>query len=227
MIRKISSFNDWNELYRKEKVENMPWFSPKLDHDLDEALKNVVGRFASLASNKKILSLGEGPGTQAIELAKKGYSVTATDVSEAAVRKAEARAKKEGAKINFVVDDIVKTKLKEKFSAVFDRGCFHVLEPEDRQKYVKNVYNLLSEGGLLFLKCFSFKEKRRTYDRRSSSTLGGPHRFKPEEIKEIFGKHFDVLSITETYFEGTLEEKPKVRRFAGKPKALFAIIRKK
>lgn len=202
MKDKLPAFSDWNELYRKEKAENMPWFSQKLDHDLDQALNKIK------IANKKILSLGEGPGTQAIALAKRGCSVTATDISEAAVRKAEERAKEEGVKIKFVLDDIISTKLKDTFPFIFDRGCFHVLGPDERRIYVKNVHKLLQQNGVLLLKCFSWKEKMK----------GGPYRFAPEELKAIFEDCFDVMSIKETHFEGTLTKKPK---------ALLVIMRKK
>jgi len=197
----VDQLSDWNELYQKENVENLPWYSPKLDHDLKKTLEKIK------PSQKIILNMGEGPGTQAIALAKMGYRVTATDISEAAIEKAKKLAGKENVNIDFIVDDITRSKLKKKFPMIFDRGVFHVLPPKERENYVKIVHNLLDKDGILFLKCFSWKETR-----------PGPHRFRPEEIREMFSKHFNIESIKETYFEGSLEDFPK---------ALFVIMRKK
>lgn len=56
----------------------MPWFNPELDEDLENALDELGLRSGSA------LDLGTGPGTQAIHLARRGFDVTATDISETA-----------------------------------------------------------------------------------------------------------------------------------------------
>jgi methylase of polypeptide subunit release factors len=108
----------------------MPWYNENLDSDLEEELERRK------ISKGRILDLGTGPATQAIQLAKRGLEVTGSDVSEAAIRRARelylhnSRDKE----INFTVDNILNSKLKDKmFDYVFDRGCFHVL-PIQRNK---------------------------------------------------------------------------------------------
>lgn len=183
----------WEELYREQPVEEMPWYYPDLEPDVKRTLKE-----RNIKSGH-ILDLGTGPGTQAITLAKMGFKVTATDISAAAVKKARKRAKQKGVDIDFLQDNIVNTKLDGKFDYIFDRGCFHVLSSENRDDYVKNVHHLLKSGGLLFLKCFSYKEKM----------SGGPHHFSPSQIKKYFERHFKILSIIESVFQGTIEPLPK------------------
>jgi cyclopropane fatty-acyl-phospholipid synthase-like methyltransferase len=56
--------------------------------------------------------------------------------------------------IQFLVDDVLASRLDGNFDVIFDRGCFHVLEPEDRARYVETVSALLEPQGHLFLKCF-------------------------------------------------------------------------
>lgn len=191
-------FPNWNELY-KQPVESMPWYNQDLDADLETALateKITKGRF---------LDLGTGPGTQAIQLAKRGFMVTGADLSENAIKK----ARKLSGKVNFIVDDILDSKLGNKqFDYVFDRGCFHVLPVNKRQKYVKEIKRILNDGGILFLKCFSIKETRDN----------GPHRFSRDEIKNIFGKDFVIESFKDTVYQGTLDPLPK---------ALFVVLKKK
>lgn len=195
------SFPHWDKLYTNEaSVGSLPWYSKDLDDDLREHLstmKITKGRF---------LDVGTGPATQAIELSKLGFQVTATDISENAINRANRMSKD----LEFMVDDILESKLKEdSFDYIFDRGCFHVLEPSSRQRYVNQVSRFLSDGGLLFLKTFSTKEPSRG---------SGPYRFSIDEIDSIFSDRFVRESFKETVYQGTLDILPK---------ALFVVLRKK
>ena len=195
------SFPHWDNLYANEaSVGSLPWYNKDLDNDLQEHLRTMnitKGRF---------LDLGTGPATQAIELFKLGFQVTATDISENAI----TRAKRMSKDIEFIVDDILDSKLKDNsFDYIFDRGCFHVLEPSSRQRYVDKVSRILRDGGLLFLKTFSTKE---------SSRGGGPYRFSIDEIDSIFTGRFVRESFKETVYQGTLDILPK---------AIFVALRKK
>jgi ubiquinone/menaquinone biosynthesis C-methylase UbiE len=104
-------------------------------------------------SKCRILDLGTGPATQAIQLAKRGLEVTGSDVSEAAIRRARELyvRNNKGIEINFTVDNILNSKLKDKmFDYVFDRGCFHVLPIEKRPLYIKEIKRILDDDGTFF-----------------------------------------------------------------------------
>jgi 2-polyprenyl-3-methyl-5-hydroxy-6-metoxy-1,4-benzoquinol methylase len=201
MTEKRREIHDWEELYQKEPVENLPWFYEKIDHDFANALTqwNIT--------TGHILDLGTGPGTQAIALAKMGLTVTATDISETAIEKAKQRSQEMDCQVDFLKDDILNTQLDKTFKLVLDRGCFHTLHSEQRQDFIKAVYNLIEPKGYLFLKCFSHLETREE----------GPYRFTPEELTSYFASQFKIHSISETVFHGTLEDFPK---------ALFCVMEK-
>ena len=200
-MNKQREFPDWEQLYQDQKVESMPWFNPDLDPDLDQALTKLNLHTGTA------LDLGTGPGTQAMALAERGFKVTACDISDTAVRKAQAKAQEKGLDICFRQDDILNSNLDQEFDFVFDRGCFHVFPPERRQDYVRVVDSLIKPNGYLFLKCFSHLETREN----------GPYRFTPEEINEIFISRFNVISIEETVYQGTLDPLPR---------ALFCVLEK-
>src|ERR671929_1807883 len=108
--------------------------------------------------------------------------------------------------IDFIVDDILNSNLKDgEFDYIFDRGCFHVLPPTDRQRYITKIRQILKDNRILFLKCFSDKEPRQE----------GPYKFSQGEIRDLFSKYFWIDSIKETVYQGTLDPFPK---------ALFAVM---
>lgn len=194
-------FPDWEQLYQDKPVETMPWFNPDLDPDLDKALTQLN------LHTSTALDLGTGPGTQAMALAQRGFKVTATDLSATAIQKAQSIAREKGLDISWKQDDILNSTLDQEFDFVLDRGCFHVLPPERRQDYVRVVASLIKPNGYLLLKCFSHLEQQEE----------GPYRFTPEAIEEIFSSQFNVLSVEETVYHGTLSPLPR---------ALFCVLQK-
>jgi SAM-dependent methyltransferase len=197
MDKSRRSFPDWETLYKNQRVESMPWYSESLDPDLELELNRMKIKKGSF------LDLGTGPGTQSIKLLEKGFDVTASDLSPSSIHKASDHYNKDRInKINFIVDDILTSNFSDnEFDFIFDRGCFHVLSPENRSIYTKQVYRILKEKGLLFLKCFSEQEPEREF---------GPYRFSSDRIEEIFGNiGFEIKSIKETVYQGTLNPLPK------------------
>lgn len=193
----MSKITDWENTYEETNVESMPWYIPHLDHDFEQAIIDLRIQSSS------VLDLGTGPGTQAIAMAKKGFSVTATDISHTAIEKAKETT---ALSINFLQDDIVNTKITKKFDVILDRGCFHVFSAEQRNQVAKNIINLLIPKGYYLNKCFSYKEEYKE----------GPYRFTPEEIKGYFNE-LKLISCKESIFHGNLDFNPK---------AIFTVFQK-
>jgi len=195
-------FPGWDAMYQQQAIETMPWFYPELDDDLRQAL-DWLGLQTGAA-----LDLGAGPGTQAMQLARRGFTVTATDISEAAIRLAREKAEAQGLTITWQQDDVLATRLSGPFDLIFDRGCFHVLPAERRRDYVSTIAGLLRPGGYFFLKCFSHLQPG----------TQGPHQYTPEQIQALFGSQLQVQSIEETVYQGTLDPLPQ---------ALFCVFQQK
>ena len=194
----INIHGSWDEVYRNSPVNKLPWYTKDLDFDVKWELKKLEIKKGSF------LDLGTGPGTQAIALSKLGFDVTGTDISRGAIDK----LKKQKSTVIFLEDDILKTRLKKKFDYILDRGIFHVFKPKFRKTYVKTVKKLLNNNGILFLKCFSIKEKNKE----------GPYRFSKKQIKNYFNKDFKVKIIKDSVFHSTLDKDPK---------ALFVVMEKR
>ena len=196
-------FPGWQERYRQGGVESMPWYWPALDRDLAAALERH-----GIASGR-VLDLGTGPGTQAIALAERGFAVTGADIAAAAIDYAAQSADKRKVEVTWAQDDILATRLTGPFDVIFDRGCFHVIDPTKRESYVRTVHGLLAPSGWLFLKTFSHLQPGDL----------GPYRFRPEEIHELFDASHGlrVVELFDSDFQGQLDPYPK---------ALFAAVRR-
>ena len=195
-------FPDWDTYYKENKVEEMPWYESNLDPDL----KNEID--SRKISKGSFLDLGTGPGTQAIQLSELGFDVTGSDLSETAILKSKNLSQK----VNFIADDFLNSKLPEnKFDFILDRGCFHVFDIEQRPTYVEQIKRILDKNGILFLKCMSIEEKDLPEDK-------GPNRLSKSELSQVFSNDFEIQSIKDTVYHGTLNPLPK---------ALFAVLKKK
>ena len=194
---------DWEKFYKETKPEDLPWFTKRLDSDLENEIKSrnlTKGRF---------LDLGTGDGTQARALARLGFSVTGSDISETAIQ----NAKKLSNEINFVADDILNSKLSSNiFDYIFDRGTFHLFDDTQREQFVVQILRILDNDGIYFLKCMSIAQEE-------FADGNGPNRFSEKQIREIFGNDFDIEKIIPTVFETV--------NFESDPKAWFCVLKKK
>ncbi|CAL9190050.1 unnamed protein product [Musa hybrid cultivar] len=116
------------------------------------------GRTSKDLSGWSVLDIGTGNGLLLQELAKQGFSnLTGTDYSEGAIVLAQNLAARNGyPNINFLVDDVLETKLDRKFQLVMDKGTLdaiglHPDGPLKRIMYWESVSNLVAPGGLLVI----------------------------------------------------------------------------
>jgi len=201
-LDETKEFPSWDDYYKENDVEKMPWYEKDLDLDLKEEIE------LKELKEGKFLDLGTGPGTQAAQLAKFGFNVTGSDLSQSAVD----RAKKLYPSPLYVTDDILNSKFPDdEFDFILDRGVFHVFEPEQRPTYLSHIKRILKENGILFLKCMSIEEKDLPGDK-------GPFKYSKGQIKEFFENGFEIESIKDTVYYGTINPLPK---------SLFVVMKNK
>ncbi|WOL02014.1 protein-lysine N-methyltransferase Mettl10 [Canna indica] len=109
-------------------------------------------------SSWSVLDIGTGNGVLLQELAKQGFcNLTGVDYSEEAIELARTLAVRGGLSyINFVVDDVLETKLGRSFQLVMDKGTLdaiglHPDGPVKRMMYWDSVSNLVAPGGILVI----------------------------------------------------------------------------
>jgi len=168
----------WDIIYHRRRPESLPW-------ELGEPRKVLVDLVESgTVMSSKALDLCCGAGTNPIYLAKKGFEVTGLDISDKAVEFAKKQASKEDAEMFLLVADFLNLPLiSAEFNLVFDFGCFHHVDIEDRNTFIEGVYRVLKFKGTYLLACFSYKN--------------GPawNHFTKEQIVELFHNYFEIKWI--------------------------------
>ncbi len=196
-------FNDehWEDVYLKTPPGDLPWNSGGPDPDLVRWVRSgeiPVGQ---------ALDMGTGPGHDAVYLIQQGFNVIGIDISPAAIALARETASAAGVFGFFQIGDIRQIPVEDQFiDFAYDRGCFHVLSPEDRPQAIAEVKRVLRAGGLYGLRVFSDQEPG----------TEGPFRFSRQELEELFRPGFHILKLREGVFEG-----PR------KPKSYSLLMRKK
>ncbi|XP_050230039.1 uncharacterized protein LOC126679142 [Mercurialis annua] len=109
-------------------------------------------------SSWSVLDLGTGNGLLLQELDKQGFSdLTGADYSERAIDLARKLADRDGfPNINFLVDDVLETKIERQFQLVMDKGTLdaiglHPDGPIKRIMYWDSVSKLVASGGILVI----------------------------------------------------------------------------
>ena len=210
---------DWNRLSWERKNQAMyatqaenrwPWFSATLDPDIEEQLR------ASGPQPRDILDIGTCSGSQAIELARRGHRVVATEVSDTALAMARRAAALEPAlTITFLMDDIAESRLAdEQFDVVIDRGCYHSICSFNHEEYVANVRRVTRPGGVVLLKVMSSDESRfATFEEIDGRKVQLPFHFTAEQLRRLFAPHFVIEQLRDSHFQSSVLAEPARAHF--------------
>ena len=131
---------DWNDRYA---TQDTPWDTGEADSHLVELVE--AGELAP----GRLLEIGCGTGTNALWLERRGFDVTAVDLSPLAIAKAEEKRAAAGAGVRFAVLDFLSDGVEGAlFDLVFDRGVLHVFDAAaDRARFAERVAEALRVGG--------------------------------------------------------------------------------
>jgi cyclopropane fatty-acyl-phospholipid synthase-like methyltransferase len=177
--------NDQKNIFEKMYSENnMPWDSDQPEAELIRQLdlKNLPG--------KTLLEIGCGTGTNTIELARRGYEITALDFVPKAVDLAREKAKKAGVNIQFQVGDVLQADLKGPYDILFDRGVYHHLRHADLNGFQSFLKRVTRPGTRWLSFAGNSKEKQDP----------GPPTVSEDEIRSELGSLFNIIELKEFRF---------------------------
>ncbi|MBI1825940.1 MAG: class I SAM-dependent methyltransferase [Planctomycetes bacterium] len=180
---------NWNERYSTKQT---PWDSGKHSIELERVLNE------RLVKPCRMLEIGCGTGTNAIFLAKRGFTVTAVDVSPLAVEQAKTKGKQAGANIDFRVADVMSgTDLGPPFDFVFDRGVYHHVRTFDLWGFLSALSRLTKSGGQYLTLAGNAND-------RHTPPEGGPPVVRTVEICSELTSLFDLAQLREFTFDGVV-----------------------
>ena len=143
-------------------------------------------------TQQKVLDLGCGDGWVSILAARQGFWAWGIDSSSTAIAEAVRSAKEVGVgkRTHFRVGNVLHLPYEDRFFDGFiDRGLFHHILPENRERYLSQIRRVLKPASLGYLSVFSMQNPE-----------GIGQRFRRSEIEDIFGKDFSFLSFVEDPF---------------------------
>lgn len=150
----------WNDYYRS--VEATATEPSKFAKDILKYLQ----------SGKKMLELGCGNGRDTIFFADNGMNVTGIDASNFAITALSERY--ENKNLHFICDDFVSSKIlfEEKFDYCYARFVLHAITGEQEEILLRNIGNVLNEGGIFFIEARTIHD-----DIYGKGTRVGRHEF--------------------------------------------------
>ena len=142
-----------------------------------------------------VLDVGCGTGENALFLAAKGHDVWGVDFTPVAIEKARYKATERNLDVTFLTRNALELRTLERtFDTVIDSGLFHVLNDEERPKFVTSLASVLHRYGIYFMLCFSDLEPG-SY---------GPRRVTQRDVRNAFGGTWHINYIRPAQMESRL-----------------------
>jgi methyl halide transferase len=176
---------DWDVHYQSDRP---PWETGRPS----EELQRVVAERGIAPC--RVIDLGCGTGINAIWLARRGFDVTAVDLSPLAIEKARKRASEAKAAVRFVVADVLA--LPDGFGTFpffFDRGCYHAVRRQDPHAYLRTLLRVTEPGSFGLVLAGNARDPHPPGQ--------GPAVVSAEQIHAELGSAFDVLDLREFHFD--------------------------
>jgi len=163
----------------------IPWDSGIPDEELVRLLD------AGKLNGKTVLEIGCGTGTNAVELARRGFQVTAIDLVDQAIQSARNKARRANATVEFRVGNVLNDGVGGPYDILFDRGVYHGLRLDDLKGFQELVRRVTRPGSWWLSLAGNANEKR---------DGDGPPVVHEHEIRAELGPLFDIVELREYRF---------------------------
>ncbi|MHC4160261.1 MAG: class I SAM-dependent methyltransferase [Planctomycetota bacterium] len=193
----------FDDIYKDMSLDEIPWnleTSPELLAELVDTGK---------VRPCKAIDLGCGAGNYAVYLAARGFDVTGVDFSPTAIKIAKENAKTKGVKCDFLAADVLDQlgDIDQTWDFAYGWGLLHHIFPDQRQKYVENVYRILNPKGKYLSLCFSQKDTGFEGSGKYRKTdIGSVIYFSSEdELRKLFKPYFQIIDLRTVQISGKFE----------------------
>ena len=121
------------------------------------ASPEIVDLSKKLTTGSRILDIGCGDGRHALFLAKKGFEVTAIDISTAGINKLSKLAIRSGVSINTQVLDMRQFEFTNSYDAIIAHGCLHLIPRVDWSRLLIRIKEYTNNFGFNIIVVFTNK----------------------------------------------------------------------
>lgn len=173
----------WDQVYQTKRAEEVSWFRAHLDVSIELLL------LAGLNKDSRIIDIGAGASTLVDDLLARGVqSVTALDISAAALQVTRDRLGDRAAGVRWIASDVTQVELpRDSIDLWHDRATLHFLtDPCDAARYVKVASHALATGGYAAIGGFASDGPEQC----SQLTVV---RRDPEQIAALFAEQFTLV----------------------------------
>jgi SAM-dependent methyltransferase len=160
----------------------------------DESIERQAGQLTGIIHEcwgvgaKAILDVSCGIGTQALGLAQRGFSVTASDLSAGAISRARTEAQRRALRIDLSVCDMraAHDYHQRQFGVVIsgDNSITHLLNDDDLLLALRQMYACTDPGGGCLLTVRDYDQEER-----------GSGLVKPYGVREEGGKRYVIFQV--------------------------------
>lgn len=135
--------DNWDEYYKNAQARG-------INHVWGSEAEDIIKKASKYLPKKaKILELAAGEGKDSIYLAKKGFQVTAVDISKEAISRLEINAKKAHVEdnIRLIQSNLLDFESTEKFDVVIIISALHIFNKEEIKKVFEKINSLTKDNG--------------------------------------------------------------------------------
>lgn len=140
----------------------------------------AVKKLTEYLSSGTVLDVGGGEGTNALYLARAGFTVKVIDLSKVGLSKVQAVAQEESLPITTCVSDVVLDGIDGKYDAVVCTFVLHHIDTADAVQVIKQMQDRTNPGGINVIA--TFLNEGGLYERNKKSTS---NRYYPSEADMV------------------------------------------
>lgn len=142
-------YEAYDHRYKRVHEQGLLWFKSEPTPELINWLE-----YYEVPLDENVLEVGCGEGRDAIYMAERGYQITATDISEEAIKTCAKMCDAKQVHVNLKVEDFVckDAVVFDQYDWIYSIGTLHMLvEDEDRKRFLRNLHGSISPSGKLLL----------------------------------------------------------------------------
>ncbi len=132
--------NDWEQRYQAGETG---WDRAACSPALAQWLENGL-------SPCRIMIPGCGRGYEVVELARRGFAVTAIDIAPSAIAHLQAALHAADVTAEIISGDLFDYKPDVPFDAIYEQTCLCAIRPNQRGAYEARLFEWLNPGGRLY-----------------------------------------------------------------------------